>query len=188
MFIIFISSCKTKNIVVEKKIIKCTNKTYNKNLSNGFGVSFRDYYKHILIIENIFISEGILKSKSKANYLLLSKSINKFITKEKASEIINAINLKFNQNNLPKFNNIISNSGSINCIYKILKNEKYEANKFLQNIAYSYGEFEKYGYNNQKSLARMFKNISSDEFNNIVYRSYCDLVIYLIILDKSEED
>ncbi len=182
---IFFTSCKTRNKIVEKKLLNCTNKTYNKYLLDGFGIKGEDYYKHITLIEDIFIKEGILKGNKKENYLTLIKKINS-IKKEKAIKIINRINFSFENLNLPKFNNYIFSSGIFNCPYKILKDGDIKLTHPIKTIAYSYSNFEAYGFNNQKNLNKMFSQVNKEDFSKIVYRSYYILVVYTNFLEKME--
>jgi len=185
LVIVFYSCSISKN--VEKRIEDCVIENYNSNLLNFYDIEDGDFYKDILIVEDVFIQNKVIINNTQQNYFELIKNIDG-INKNQAITIINKINDRFEKKGIPKYQDNILTSGIFSCPLKFF-NDKNRANKYpIGIIGIGFNSLEYDNFQSQELLNYMFSVIEEKDFNKLVYRSYYIIAIYLNLLEKSGVD
>ena len=182
---LFMLSCKSNYISSEEKLKECTKEKYNASILGVYGdIKGVDFFKHITTIENIFLSEGLIKNNSKEEYLSFIEHRIEELKKEKAVAVINEINNQLKKQGIPKFENVILISGVFKCPIETYYAKNIKDKYPIKMISYSYGTLRDDSYNQNNVLRDMFVLIEKKDFNKITFRSFYILEIYKKLLNK----
>ena len=161
LVIMSLNSCKSKQEIVEKKMLLCLDESINKNALENEKINF---YSLMESYENLLISDDNLENKSKKSYLIFLDNLDReknLVNRTKAFVDNNKFEVEANALN------ILNYCINIGFIDDNFENYKNEINFFVDS-----------GYENLDHLKKMIEILDLKKFSNKTYRSF---IIYSII-------
>lgn len=135
-----------------------------------------NFYDLMNSLENKMIKKGILKGKSKEDYLILLENIE---TETKKTKDFYIENIEYLNDKFP-FNLFLANDLIFNqCPYKVYSQNERENTK-IYNIGKLQNEIMESGFNNLELNKKLISNYQDSDFEKIVYRAP---IIELIIIN-----
>ena len=171
LFILFSISCQSQQEEIESKLKNCVTQGLKELRPES-----TDFYSLMSSLEDKMIEKGMLKDKSKEDYLKLFNSIEaeSKATKEFYEENIQYLNEKF------PFGLFLANDLIFNqCPFKVYSQNKKE-NMKIYNIGKLQNQVMENGFNIIDFNKKLIQEFSDSDFNKIIYRAP---IIQLVLIN-----
>ncbi|MBL4605999.1 MAG: hypothetical protein JKY02_10160 [Flavobacteriaceae bacterium] len=164
-------SCKTQNKIINKELKNCINSAYNNNVKNMYNSNLNlSFYSLMSSVEKILISNKTIKNSGKQSYISFFTKIKEEKEIGKHEKVFHEIEkLLINE----KFDMTFSNLYAVfqSCPYKIITEEKNDANSTLVNQYKVFSQMEAKGNDNLKLISELLNVTEKKYFEDILYRA-----------------
>ncbi len=181
IFIFFTYSCKSKELLLEKKTEKCIKKEFKKSIYNIEHISDKkfkvlEYFKMTKNINKTLIRGGYILKNDKKSYQNLLLNLTRDGTNEFAKS---SIYLEFEKNGY-NFISVYSNLFG-NCSYLYLETKDKSILKRLRRII---SLFEEKSFLDKELIKAFIEVIPSKKLNDELYIGYIYFLADIIIINK----
>ncbi len=183
----FSISSKAQNTEIEEALEECVDKKINEYIENAYGEGSFDFYKFILVIEQEFLFNHLIRDTYKESYLNLLNKINQ-VAKIKYSKMYNSQNKIIDEFGF-EFNSFAINEIVFNqCPYKVSLNSKDNEGKLIYSQGMLLNELMKNGFDNEDLIKELISVTDDDDFDKIVYRAPIILLVMINLDNKYNKD
>lgn len=187
LFFVFLAfsllwSCKSQTNRVEDDLVKCVNSSVSKYSSGNL-----DFYSLMMEVENRMIEEDLLESKDQENYLhlfsLLYAKEKDDLKDKKLKKFYEETLSYFKKEEFP-YNKFVVVDGIFNqCPYKVSFEDKDGMGASVYNQGSIFNKLMEAGFNDEKLVDKLIKDLNQPNFNKIVYRAPV-VLLFFIHLDQ----